>query len=215
MISPVRLGLAAAAAFLMSGVASAQPVGRGPLFVSPAGAVFRTDSGHAIAAWFAQADTNRDGAIDWTEFQADFERAFVSFDVDGDGEIEPDEVTRYETEILPEMSGGVMAGRRGVRRDDGNFGPGGRNGGPRPRARSGAPGTAAMMSGAARFGVLAIPHPIMDADSNFNRGVTRPEWLAAAQTRFNALNRNNDGLLRLDAMQRPDAPPPAARGTRD
>lgn len=201
------------AAGLAATPALAQPSGRGPLFVSPAGAVYRAQphQGPPIAIWFAQADANGDGAIDWAEFQADFERAFASFDTNGDGEIAPDEITRYETEILPEMaaSGSFFRGPPG--RSASQFGPGGRNGGPRPRARTESRGTAALMSGAARFGLLPIPHPIMDADSNFNRGVTRAEWAAAAQSRFNQLNRGGDGLLRLDRIGRAAGPQPDGR----
>ena len=111
------------------------------LFVSPAGQVFRAEPGAPtpIAAWFAQADTDGDGTIIYAEFQADFRRAFASFDTDHDGEIGPDEVTSYETEIFPEMAtrgrsgfggggpgmgGGGMAGGRGGR--GGGHGGGGK-----------------------------------------------------------------------------------------
>ena len=101
------------------------------LFVSPAGEPFRAAPGGPppIAAWFAGADANGDGALSYAEFLADFRRWFAALDTDHDGEIAPAEVTRYETEILPEMAsrggGGFGGGRRG----------GGRMGGPRRGGR--------------------------------------------------------------------------------
>jgi hypothetical protein len=159
-------------------------MGRG-LFVSPAGEPFRRTPGGPppLRAWFAPADTDHDGAIAWPEFEADFVRYFHVLDADHDGEIAPAEVARYEQEILPEMqtrfAGGM--GMRGMGmgggRPGGGMGRGGRGGGMgggmRPGGgRRGGMGNMAMLSGAARFGILPIAHPIMDADINFNRGVS-------------------------------------------
>ena len=54
-------------------------------------------------------DANHDGVLTFAEFQADFRRFFAILDANHDGEIAPDEVNRYETEILPEISSGVVA----------------------------------------------------------------------------------------------------------
>ncbi len=87
------------------------------LFVSPAGEPFRRASGapRPIQAWFEQADTDRDGALTLAEFEADFARWFAVLDTDGDHEIEPDEVARYEYAILPEMRSRAPAGVRSDR----------------------------------------------------------------------------------------------------
>jgi EF hand domain-containing protein len=182
------------------------------LFVSPAGEPFRrTESGGPpIRAWFAQADGDGDGAVGWAEFEADFEHYFAVLDADHDGEIAPAEVTRYETEILPEMSSrafgaGGGQGRfmgapgRGRRGGMGGGGGGGRGGFGRgeSRGRSGAGARMAMMSGAARFGLLPISHPIMEADADFNRGVTLSEYGRAAARRFALLDRAHSGTLVL------------------
>ncbi len=190
-------------------------IGSGPLFVSPSGAVFRrvAHGSAPITIWFGAADADSNGVLDWAEFQADFDRAFVSFDRDGDGEIEPDEVTYYETRILPEMAspgmfGGGVAGARngGMERGSSGRPPQGRR-----RGSGGPPDGGARMNGAARFGLLRISHPIMEADENFNRGINRAEWAAAARQRFNQLDRERNGLLRLDQLQRPrTGPPPGA-----
>ncbi len=198
----------AAAAILSASTASAQPrralsgppPGAGRLFVSPAGEVFRSsEGGPPLPAWFNGADTDHDGALTYAEVRADFARVFALFDTDGDGEIEPDEVARYETEIFPEM------GRYGVRGGGGGFGPGARSFGPAGRGgrRGGVmrrgPGWAGV-AGAGRFGLLPISHPIMDADADFNRGVTRAEFDAAAGRRFNQLNVNGSGRLTLEEL---------------
>jgi hypothetical protein len=205
----------AAAAILLSASAFAQgprrnwPSGPSPgpgrLFVAPSGEVFRGGAATPpMQTWFAQADADHDGAITYAEMRADFARAFATFDTDGDGEIEPDEVTRYETQVLPEM------GRFGFRPgSSAAFGPGIRRQGRLDRGRSGgrtglrrrAGGNWAMMAGAARFGLLPIAHPIMDADVDFNRGVTRDEFDAAAGRRFNQLNVSGASRLTIDDLR--------------
>jgi hypothetical protein len=197
-------------------------MGRG-LFVSPAGEPFRRVPGGppALRAWFEQADTNHDGALVWAEFEADFVRYFAVLDADRDGEIGPAEVTRYEQEILPEMQtrfgggagrggmgggppGGGMGrgpGGGGMGRGPGGGGRGGMGGGPPGGgSRRGAMAGMAMMSGAARFGIIPIAHPIMDADINFNRGVSRAEFTQAAARRFAMLDTGHSGRLTLQQL---------------
>ena len=187
------------------------------LFVSPAGQPFRAEPGQPapMAAWFAQADANGDGAISFAEFQADFRRWFAMLDTNHDGEIAPDEVTRYETEILPEMAsgrgggfggGGARGGGRGGH-GGGWGGHGGRGGmgrgggmGGRGGGWGGGGGGAGMgyiPSGAARFGLLPIPHPIMAADEDLNRGISVAEWDHEAASRFNLLDEAHNGRLTL------------------
>jgi hypothetical protein len=189
---------------------------RQSLFVSPAGQPFRGAPGQPapIEAWFAQADADHDGAISYAEFQADFRRWFAMLDTNHDGEIAPDEVTRYETEILPEMAsrggfGGGMGGRGGGMRGRGGMGRGGGMGGHGGMGGRGGMGGhqgggggggaagAYYPSGAARFGLLPIPHPIMAADEDLNRGVSIAEWDHAAASRFNMLDEAHDGRLTL------------------
>jgi hypothetical protein len=188
-------------------------MGRG-LFVSPAGEPFRRSEGgpEPMRAWFDQADSDHDGALTWPEFEADFVRYFAVLDADHDGEIGPDEVAHYESSIFPEMAsrgyggGAAMGGSPGTRgggmgRGRGGMG-GGRGGmggmrGGGMRQGGGRPGGGgmAMMAGAARFGLLPISHPIMDADTDFNRGVSLAEFRQAAAHRFAMLNTGNTGRL--------------------
>jgi Ca2+-binding EF-hand superfamily protein len=201
------------------------------LFVSPAGKPFRGAPGQPapIEAWFAEADADHDGTISYAEFQADFRRYFAELDTNHDGEIAPDEVTRYETEILPEMhsgggggfgggggggmggrgggGGGGMGGRGGGGMGGHGGGMGGRGGGggfggaPRGGGASSGGGMGYFPSGAARFGLLPIPHPIMSADEDLNRGVSIAEWDHAAASRFNLLDEAHNGRLTLPELQ--------------
>jgi Ca2+-binding EF-hand superfamily protein len=177
--------------------------GRPSLFVSPAGEPFRGRPA-PIAAWFGQADADGDGALSFAEFQADFRRWFAALDGDHDGEIAPAEVARYETEILPEMAALGRGG--GMRRGRGRWGAMGR-----PRGGRGDMGGGAMAGGAARFGLLAIPHPIMSADEDLNRGISQAEFDRAAASRFNLLDEAHDGRLTLAELTARRRAPPQAR----
>lgn len=178
--------------------ASAQRLFGPGLFVSPAGEPFRPASGPGpIEAWFLGADADRDGALTRDEFRADFARFFATLDSDGDGEIEPTEVSRYELEVLPEMREGGPRGNR--------FQPGIRGAMQRDRAarRGGSRpvGSTVMMAGAARFGLLPISHPIMEADTDFNGGVSRDEFASAALRRFGRLDAASAGRLTLEELR--------------
>ena len=194
------------------------------LFVSPTGEPFRAAEGASapLETWFAQADADHDGAIGWLELDADFTRYFALLDSDRDGEIGPAEVAHYETEILPEMArrgygsgrsyGGPRQQLRPGELTGGSAGMAGGRGGARSIAsREPAIARTAMMAGAARYGLLPISHPIMDADLDFNRGVSRPEFSRAAARRFGQLDTGRDGRLALAEL---DALAPAGRPPR-
>ena len=81
---PIRTFLLASSAALALSPAAAAPLlgGHwGSTFISPMGEPFHDRGGDALADWFNQADTNHDGEID------------------------PDEIDRYETSILPREGG--------------------------------------------------------------------------------------------------------------
>jgi len=187
------------------------------LFVSPAGKPFRgvPGEGAPIASWFAEADGDGDGGLSLAEFQADFRRWFAALDYDHDGEIAPAEVTRYETEILPETAGrGPGAGIGGGRGGGGMGRPGGGRGGMRRGGGGGMGMSGAMIGGAARFGLLAIPHPIMAADEDLNRGISPAEFDRAAATRFNLLDEARQGRLTLAGLVAGRRAPPNSRRRR-
>jgi hypothetical protein len=168
---------------------------RGPqLFISPAGEPFRAPPGapYPVAAWFEGADANHDGALTRDEFVADAVRFFGVVDADHDGVIDGFEVANYEQHIAPEIIGGSAPGalRRGPRGlgvaegqdDDG------------PRRRSAG---ANVLQGASLFGLIAEPEPVMAADGDFDRRISKDEAIRAAKTRFALLDTDKDGLLKL------------------
>lgn len=187
---------------------------RGPLFISPMGEPFRGTPGGPAPheAWFDGADADHDGALSEDEMLADAARFFALLDQRKDGEIDPDDIERYETVLAPEIrtSGfgggpggggrGGGRGRGGHRGPPGGGGPGGGDGeGGPPSDRD--PGLG-MKQGAARFGYLDYPEPVTVADRNLNRGVDPAEFAKAASTRFAALDRNHDGKLEKGELPR-------------
>lgn len=199
---------------------------RGPLFASPMGEPFHGADGEA--RWFAGVDANGDKALTLAEFKADALRFFAVLDRNKDGEIDPDDMQWYETELFPELRvpslGGNGAGANrmggGRRGGMGGHGAGGRGGGGRAGGGVGTGGEGgdpsrdrqsttnpAGRQGAGRFSYLDIPEPVSSADSNFNRGVSAAEFIAAAEQRFALLDRNHDGRLTLAEL-------PSIRGSR-
>lgn len=185
---------------------------RGPLFISPMGEPFRgTREGPAPQdAWFDGADANHDGTLSEDEMIADAARFFAALDQRKDGEIDPDDIERYETVLAPEIrvrgmegarpGGRGPGGRGGGRRGGppgGGGGPGGegRGGGDGDSPRSGGDRSAGMKQGAARFGYLDYPEPVTVADRNLNRGVDPAEFAKAASARFAMLDANHDGKI--------------------
>lgn len=193
---------------LLSGAAAAQPaapppVGQG-LFLSPMGEPFR-GGGTAIAnvdRWFTAADRDGDGALILAELEEDAARFFATLDTDGDGEIEPAEIARYENEVAPEIQVGLQMRAGGV----GDW-----------RGRGSRRRRVAVyergIEGAGRYAFLNIPQPVIAADSDMNRGVSRAEFATAAGERFTLLDADRDG--RMGRAELPPLPQPRARRPRD
>src|SRR5438270_11427695 len=74
-------------------------------FISPMGEPFRARSAtdDTLARWFNQADRNHDGQLTPDELRSDADRFFTLLDVDGNGEIEPEELVNYEWELAPDI----------------------------------------------------------------------------------------------------------------
>ena len=150
-------------------------------FISPMGEPFRakSHSDDTMARWFHQADRDEDGALSAAELDEDAMRFFRILDSDQDGAILPQELTRYEWEIAPEIQvnsrwrperGEPLAKwYKGRTRDDG-YKPNG-------------------LQGAARYALLNIPQPVAAADTNFDRVITLQEFRQAAAYRFGLLDR--------------------------
>lgn len=173
------------------------PIGGGPqLFISPAGEPFRAPPGapYPVQAWFDGADANHDGALSRDEFVADSLRFFAIVDLDHNGVVDGFEVSNYETHIAPEIIGGAAPS---MRRGPMGQGPEDGDGGPRRR-----PQGTNVLQGAALFGLIAEPEPVMASDGNFDRRITKDEAIKAAKTRFALLDANKDGVLKLDELPR-------------
>jgi hypothetical protein len=191
----------------------------GRLFISPMGEPFRPDgrSDDGLADWFRQADRNRDGQLTLQEMQADADRFFVLLDMNHDGEIDPDEISRYETVVAPEISSGahfdVASYGDAPEGERGN----GRGGHRRRGGEDGSPsffrGAEDQHQGAGRYGLLDLPEPVVSADADFNRGVSRAEFQAAAGQRFLALDVDHKGYLTLPILETIHPAPPAAPKT--
>jgi EF hand domain-containing protein len=191
-----NLALAAAFAFA-SGAAPPRPAPRAPLFISPMGEPFRDGSAaSALERWLAGADADGDGTLTAAELERDGARFFATLDVDGDGEIEPVEINRYEREIAPEIQLGTERltprERRRIRRSEIEREEAAASGRVYGGSRYGEP---SGLEGAGRFGLINIPEPVMDADADLNRGVSRAEFAAAAGRRFLLLDGDKDGRL--------------------
>ncbi len=165
------------------------------LFISPSGQPFRAGPGepYPVAQWFGQADKNKDGRLDRAEFRADAAAFFRVLDENHDGVIDGFELGDYEQKVAPEISGaygetsGVSGGRR--RRP----GSGGDN-------RGGGAGSAAVLQGAAVYGLLNEPEPVAAADLDLSGRITLAEFLTMADRRFDRLDSKHQGYLVLSEL---------------
>ena len=201
------------------------------LFISPAGEPFRAEPGapYPVAAWFAGADADHDGALTRDEFVADSLRFFDRLDNDHNGVIDGFEVSAYETQVAPEIlqgfqgdgggrgeggppGGGRRGGRGGPPGGGGGGPPGGgigfagqddgpSDGGEVRRKRGGSP-MGGMLQGATPYSLLAEPEPVMASDGDFDRRITRAEATKAAKARFALLDTDGDGRLLLADLPR-------------
>jgi hypothetical protein len=165
-----------------------------------------------LADWFEQADKNHDGRLTLEEMQQDAERFFALLDVNHDGEIDPDEITRYENVVAPEISTGEhFASELDSRPEEGADAGGGRRSRGRSERRAGFfRGGDDPHQGAGRFGLLDLPEPVVSADTDFDRGVSLAEFRQAAVQRFLALDLDHRGYLTLSGLETIRPAPPAA-----
>jgi hypothetical protein len=171
--------------------------GTRPVFLSPMGEPFRAETGqpYPSAVWFARADKNQDGSVTRDEMVADALRFFDALDLNHDGKLTPDEVGRYESVVAPETSiysvtpDDYFDRRRGQRDSD-------------AMADSRDYGGA---MGAGRYAWLNIPEPVVAADQDVDRIVTRDEFATAAAGAFERLDVLDHGRLRLQDLPRTPA----------
>ena len=168
--------------------------GTRPVFLSPMGEPFRAEPGqpYPSAVWFAQAEKDHAGFVTRAEFLADALRFFDRIDLDHDGKLTPDEVSAYESNVAPETSiystrSDDYSERSRRRRDPGAMAESEDYGGP---------------MGAGRFAWLNVPEPVVAADQDVDRIVTRDEFATAAAGVFARLDVSHQGRLRLQDLPR-------------
>lgn len=179
------------------------------LFIAPSGEPFRAGPGepYPVAAWFAAADTSKDGKLTEGEFVISAAKFFDSLDLDHDQQLRSEEIKRYENEVVPEVRSGDSSAI------DWEIG-----GGPGRAARQPKLGLMQIQtddlhahvpeiwygprrdyygSGGSKYGIIAIPEPITGMDTDLNGVVTRREMLAASQRRFRLLDTSEKNYLLL------------------
>jgi len=198
---PAAPAAAPNAEIVVQGQNAVAPIPGSAIFISPMGEPFHGADGLSGGElWFRKADANHDNKISPQEFQADALRFFAILDTDKDGEIGPDEVDHYESDIAPEIRVMSTYGDPDLAKsdDDGNV-----TDPPYP-----------TRLGAGRYGFLDSPEPVVTADVNFDRAITRAEFAYTAMKRFKQLDANGDGVLTRDELPRLDAHPDRNGGHR-
>ena len=184
----------ATAPIVVTGANVVAPLPGGAIFISPMGEPFRGAEGLSGAEiWFRKADANHDNRITPQEFEADALRFFATLDTDHDGEIDPSEVDHYESDVAPEIRVMTTYGDPSLAKadDDGTV-----TDPPYP-----------TRLGAGRYGFLDSPEPVVTADTNFDRAITRQEFAYTAMKRFKQLDTNADGVITRDELPKLDAHP--------
>ncbi len=186
------------------------------LFISPPGEPFRAERGqpYPVAGWFAGADADHDGRLTREEFRADAARFFKLLDTDHDGKIDGFEVQNYERVIAPEINPQIEGLRFGEGMDlslgkDQSSPSIGRSRSDSRREQAGD----RRAEGAGLFGLLNEPEPVAATDTSFDGHITFQEFLAAADRRFDVLDKKKLGYLTLDTL--PKTPAQAAIARRD
>jgi Ca2+-binding EF-hand superfamily protein len=182
------------------------PGQRLPIYLSLMGEPFRGATGgpQPVADWFAVSDRNHDGAVSLPEMLEDASRFFKTLDVDGNGVISPIEMTRYETDIAParvRFDGGLKPFRSADKSD--SLGSRASDDGLPPEDD----GRRSFRNGRGRMfrdlEFLEVPQPVMMADSDFDQRVSADEFAKMATKRFNANDKNKDGLLQPGELTPP------------
>ncbi|MFV3074114.1 EF-hand domain-containing protein [Niveispirillum fermenti] len=145
----------------------------------------------AMREWFARTDKDGDGKLSLAEIQAEADRVFPLYDLNGDGQITSAELTSYRVSTpfhaLPADTGRrLRPGRIDMTPDEAASLT--REGKGRPQYRMGI-------------------DPVMAADTNADFRVTREELRAEAARRLSMMDRNDDGAITLaEFMEHAEGP---------
>jgi hypothetical protein len=179
---------------------AAHESGRRPanVFISPAGEPFRAppEEPYPVAAWFARADADHDGAISRAELKADSLTFFDRLDADHDGVVDGFELGDYERKVAPEIQpdlGAFSEEPEQLPTRASTVTPHVKP--PKPSRRN-----RVAVKGAAVFGLLMDPEPVASADADLDGKVTRKEAEAATDRRFARLDADHDGRLTMGEL---------------
>jgi Ca2+-binding EF-hand superfamily protein len=162
-------------------------------FISPVGEPYHSEDKLSGAEhWFAAVDADHDGRITPAEYLKDAAAFFARLDRDHNLEIEPAEIEYYETEIAPEIRVVSTGAQYHPSSDD--------------SGESTQKEPYPDRLGAGRYSWIDLPEPIVSMDTNFDRAISRQEFLAAARKRFAALDADHNGVLTRDEL--PKITPP-------
>jgi hypothetical protein len=176
-------------------------------FISPCGQPFRAPQGapYPVADWFKAADKNADGKLDHAEFVADAAAFFAVLDVNNDGALSRHEVTLYEQRVAPEIIGARIrtswiGARLWLAQMDrpGPIDPGGDQ--PSDDEDKKPPPLDESSQGAAPYGLLGEPEPVLAADLDLNGVITRQNFLKLADMHFKTLDTESRGYLTLATL---------------
>jgi hypothetical protein len=128
----------------------------------------------------------------------DAARFFKALDRNGDGVIDGQEVSWYETKLVPEIlappTGALETGIVRVVMQDSLI----THDAPPPDATY-------SKQGASFYSLFNEPEPVRSADRNFDYRITLSEFLAHSDRHFHALDRANNGYLTLADLPRTGA----------
>jgi hypothetical protein len=172
-------------------------------FISPCGQPFRAprSAPYAVADWFKAADKNGDGKLDRTEFVADAAAFFKVLDLNSDGVLSHYEVAEYEQRVAPEIVGRRVKTSWNIPRlwlaqldRPGPIDPGG----DQPSDDDAkTPPLDVSGEGAAPYGLLGEPEPVLAADLDLSGVISRANFLKLADMHFTTLDQVEAGYLTL------------------
>ncbi|MGE0045246.1 MAG: hypothetical protein AB7T08_05755 [Hyphomonadaceae bacterium] len=190
--------------FLTGCAANPDPIvvaeGSGPVyFITPHGEPMRLGAGErsAIAEWFGRADGDHDRRMTQAEFVADGARFFSEVDEDDDGlatSVEVSALRRRETPQLEQLFAYAQSidEPRARRRSQYVY----RNGQLLQRRRPDRTPARLLIAS-----LLREREPVMAADLDFNRRVTREEFASVSEERFRLLDEDRNNALTLEELE--------------
>jgi hypothetical protein len=143
-----------------------------------------------LARWFDRLDVDRRGTIDRDQYLADARRQFTAMDLDKQGAITADELSRYRAPYdsvsrSETAATATESSSRAPRPGQGGHRQGQSNTGPR----------ASVPGGPRGHSPDEEPDPVMAADVHLQFKVTLPDFVAYADGKFVELNGKHDGRL--------------------